>query len=616
VGRRRRAGFNRILTVIGRLRRVKCDEQKPNCLRYVDGALSPFSLPRRPYFNIKCSYRCTSTGRHCDGYAQQGDAISSQRQSLATPVRLQHGSVSTLWTLSDNVHYLEFYYHCTSRYISTTMDREFWSRTTLQLAYSESCIRHSLIALGYLYRTGQSGSLKHARSKFLLSDREERRTLLFHYNKAIRCLIDRMAEPSYYTEIGLVACLLFMCIEFFRGNYHPAFGHLKSGLKIISDWRLNKNVSRTPLDRSGQKTDSIVATSAENTTVTHKVSSMIEDELTPIFARMLTTALLYGPTVEKFFRSPSHTPQETQWRSFANMLEAQHSNYELRNLSVSWLRNMGEKAYFGIPPAQEDLQYWETLMDRNRAWLRDLEAIENDEKVPLSLEDRITASALRMSHYCLYIALSCGLPGSTQLLYDDHLASFQTVLHHAESILDFMKIKDPPLPESNSSLSPSHLISPSLPPSHRTTALNSSIARSHQPASLSATTFTFDSTLIVPLYYVAAQCRCPATRRQAVSMLSLDLPREGLLDAQQYALVMQRVIEIEESEVFPLTHPRAGWPVERARLWTTFIDGDMDEEGRFRVEFAGGKEYFEGEGRVAFANGEGRMWREWFVMPE
>jgi hypothetical protein len=76
------------------------------------------------------------------------------------------------------------------------------------------------------------------------------------------------------------------------------------------------------------------------------------------------------------------------------------------------------------------------------------------------------------------------------------------------------------------------------------------------------------------------------------------------------------VIEFEEREIDPET----GWPVERARIWSTQIHGDMDGNGRFPVFFAIGQ-WGEGRGAPPLPPGmmisshpEGRIWREWFVL--
>ena len=172
-------------------------------------------------------FRCTSTGRLC-GYTPN----TSYGGQLTTPsVSPPYGSPKgepKIKLADDTVRLLEFYHRCTGPVICSQFDQEFWSRTTLQLAQSEPCIRHAVIAIGHLTMI-DTGSLKDARA--LMASSSKQKTLLVHYNKAIRLLVERISEPSFSPEIGLVICLLFVCIEFMRGDYDTAFSHYKSGTK-------------------------------------------------------------------------------------------------------------------------------------------------------------------------------------------------------------------------------------------------------------------------------------------------------------------------------------------------------------------------------------------------
>jgi len=46
---------------------------------------------------------------------------------------------------------------------------------------------------------------------------------LAQYNKAITLLSQRLTDPEVATEVALLACILFVCIEFLRGDVEPAF---------------------------------------------------------------------------------------------------------------------------------------------------------------------------------------------------------------------------------------------------------------------------------------------------------------------------------------------------------------------------------------------------------
>lgn len=443
------------------------------------------------------------------------------------------------------------------------------------MAELEPCVRHALIALSHLDRT-ESGSLKDARAG--LTAPSKQKTLLLHYNKAVNSLVRRMSEPSYTPEIGLVSCILFICIEFLRGNYDTAFVHFNSGLKIISTHKSQKSSSIKGLGPSA-----------------------IENSLMPMFNRMMATGLIYGVPPEQVLNTSDYPPK-IQNRPFTSILEAQSSLHDIRNMAMIFIRNIGLKLakpgpiteedlrhQKGMPEShnawhraveepgtitEEDLQLQKDILEIHHAWFRALNEFER--KTTLSKEDAIIVHSLKLNYHCVSIFTVCATQ-MNQSAYDQHLDGFKALINHARVVLNSM--------ENTSSVS-------------------------------QAANFTFEVGIISYVYFTACRCRCPITRREAISLLERNPPREGLWDAQQHAVVAKRIVEIEEGELDPIT----SWPVERTRIWSTIINGNMDGNGRFSVYFAVGN-WGEGRGTpplplgmVLSGSPEGRMWREWFVL--
>jgi len=228
-----------------RIRRVKCGEERPSCIR------------------------CSSTGRKCPGYA---NSEKSKNQFGTFAINLDNASpygLSNRKVSDDNVQYLEFYHHCAVPTISTSFDKDFWARIPLQLAQNERSVRSALLALSCLNKS-ETGTLKDARSGLLIPAKQK--DMLLHYNKSVKLLVRRISEPSYTPEVGLVCCLLFVCIENLRGNYTTAMDHYKSGLNILASHR-KKQLRSSPRPQADH---------------------MIEHVLTPIYARMLLTAIAFG----------------------------------------------------------------------------------------------------------------------------------------------------------------------------------------------------------------------------------------------------------------------------------------------------------------------------------
>ncbi|CAO2655300.1 Nn.00g103640.m01.CDS01 [Neocucurbitaria sp. VM-36] len=481
-------------------------------------------LPSPQPFSDPYMGRCTSTGRKCDGYPPTKSDFQVQAWSASQDSSPQH-AVPVLAEFGDTVRYLEFYHHCALPTLSSNFDRDFWSRIALQMAHSEPAVRHALIALGYLYHT-EPGSMKHARSRFAAFN--DRGTLLSHYNKSVRCLVDRLAESSCPPEITLVTCIFFVCIEFMRGNYHTGFTHLTNGLKIISQ-RRQRRLHDSPFSATGDGPEKAPDKFTDTT--------MIEEKLAPIFIRGIASALLYGVDAEKVFDMPWPTQTGLQHRPFASFLDAQKACHEIQNVSILTIRTMAMKLYQQEPISTEDLKHQRDLLDCHRSWYHNLELLERQQK--LSKDEQIASSALRASYYSTFIYLTCAAD-VRQTPYDAFTEPFKKILHHSKIVID----------------------SSTLPTLH-------------------AARFTFDISIIPPLYFVGCRCRSPAIRREAVALLARNPPREGLWDAEQHVVVTNRLIEMEEKEVDPET----GWPVERTRFWSSVVDANMDRDGGFWVSF-------------------------------
>ncbi|KAF3053832.1 hypothetical protein E8E11_010578 [Didymella keratinophila] len=477
-----------------KIRRVKCGEEKPNCSR------------------------CTSTGRKCDGYPKPKETFQIQVFTPSEPVTKLRPAMSQISGLGDNTRYLEFYHQCAVPSLSSRFDHEFWSKTSLQMAYTEPAVRHAIIALGYLNQT-EPGSLKHARSRF--QGVHGNKVFLNHYNEAVRKLVSRMTDPSYSPEIGLVTCLLFVCIEFLRGNYCTAFTHMTNGLRLVREWQQQQQRIDSPFD---------------DLACTNSTESLIQDVLLPMFQRSMLSAQLYGVPTEEHFEIFFPHPDSFIRLPFT-LKEAERSSRELRNASVLFLRQTGMKHAYKIPLEEKDYEIQAQLTECHRVWFERAQMMEDSQQY--TGDESIALSNLKVAHFATLTYVGCA--GSVlQVPYDTYLHIFQALVRHAEIVLDALHTSSP-----------------------------------------YAARFTFEISVVAPLFHTAGRCRCPITRRKAVSLLARRPPREGLWDPEQYLLVANRLIELEERELDPET----GWPPERARFYSSVVDANMDAQGGFWVMF-------------------------------
>jgi hypothetical protein len=250
----------------------------------------------------------------------------------------------------------------------------------------------------------EPGSLKHARSGLASSDR----TFLVHYNKAVRCLVDRLEDASYLPQVGLVTTLLFVCIEFLRGNHYTAFTHLKGGLKIISAWTKTRGL----LNELHGTPPSSMASMSISTGVDLTV---MEENVTQLFARTMAPAALFNISVEEFL--PRSRPS-FQFGHFSSIIDAQSIGNELNNRAILYIIMMSTKIMAHEPITAEDVQHQAQFLEECHSWFQALRLLESN----LSGPDSVAASSLKVGYYGIYIGVACILDVS-QVSYDTHLLS-------------------------------------------------------------------------------------------------------------------------------------------------------------------------------------------------
>jgi hypothetical protein len=411
--------------------------------------------------------------------------------------------------------------------LSGRFDADFWSGIVLQMAHAEPAIRNAMIALADLNQHG-TGSLDHARRYATASPRSQ---FWLYYNRAVRHLVNRMNEPSYTPEVGLVVCLLFVCIGFLRADTQAAIKHLKSGLGIVSELRRHAPIS-THQARLARGSIS-------------RPLNIIEETLVPVFTQGLISALLYGVDVDTEFAFLGSLPEHSQTHCFASISEARLAYWSLRDAAILLAQNMAIKTFQVTPPSASDLQPQYKILECHRSWFKALLALERLQK--LSAEDVIAVNALKVGYYTTYTAISC-VYDTGHMSFDAHLDSFKALLVHAKVLI--------------ASLYPRRTWS------------------HHDPQPNAAANFAFDTALVPALFYTAQRCRCPDTRREAIALLSQNLPREGLWDPEKHRIVAERIVEIEEKEV-----DERVWPLKRARLWNGALITNLDKSTGSQINF-------------------------------
>lgn len=171
-----------------RIRKVKCDETKPNCTR------------------------CTGTGRKCDGYAQlHGDPSFHGQRILNTPD-----------IPKSEARALDFFHQVAGPVLAGQSNSHFWTHQVAQLSHREPAVRHALVAISSLYENFQNIPLPPLHTKM-------NSFAVRHYNTAMAKLVSNSDEA-----VALFMSVLFTCVEFLQGNEQAAINHCRHGILMLN----------------------------------------------------------------------------------------------------------------------------------------------------------------------------------------------------------------------------------------------------------------------------------------------------------------------------------------------------------------------------------------------
>ena len=141
---------------------------------------------------------------------------------------------------------------------------------------------------------------------------------LIQYGKAISYLSERLKSESSI-EVALLACILFVCVEFLRGDVEPALKHFQSGMSIAVSLMSNPELHTT-----------------EDTT------KRVKEHMLPFLNRVELLSSLFGHDAAWEYPVPLLQAVPS---GFENLKGARDSFVHLANLSVRLIRYMKFRRY-------------------------------------------------------------------------------------------------------------------------------------------------------------------------------------------------------------------------------------------------------------------------------
>ncbi|KAF2128251.1 hypothetical protein P153DRAFT_293800 [Dothidotthia symphoricarpi CBS 119687] len=199
-----------------RIRKVKCDENKPFC------------------------QKCVGTGRTCDGYESPFRLVTSQRINNARTggIKSDAGSRPIQPILSEiapqDIDLLNRYFSIKTMFnVKLDCDKE--AKQILQASLTDPSIRHAVSSLRALREDletfrGVPASIVQQTPSYDYG--------LQQYCMALRSLASNLSSPgSEELKSALLCCQIFISIEQVRGNFATMGQHIVQGLRIMHQYR-------------------------------------------------------------------------------------------------------------------------------------------------------------------------------------------------------------------------------------------------------------------------------------------------------------------------------------------------------------------------------------------
>ncbi|KAI6781609.1 uncharacterized protein J7T54_005320 [Emericellopsis cladophorae] len=455
-----------------RIRRVKCDEGRPAC------------------------HKCVSTGRKCDGYGIWGGGSN-------TPTHLTDGRLALkrnpfplfVDAPGEDEHCcFEWFRSRTAKKIPGPFEPVFWETVVLGASFEEPAVLHAVLALGLAHK---KESLE-GDSQDVATDSpdEEEQFILRHYSESIRQLAPHFVNQSRSSiRVALIACMVFVCLEFIRGRYRTGNEHLKNGMKLLGqlagqsvaiDLKAPRDPADTWLLETFAKLNLQSNLLGQGTRFLHQVQQGLDMYPLPVL-----------------FKTMGDARKRLDW--------LQHE--------IGQLAGEREHCSEASPqPLQVMACRQQLLLTQLIAWKHVCDVSRSSLLASMGPIGRIMYTILQLYYHMAFIMASTCL-ADTENVFDQHTNDFLEIVDQAIALHQCIAsdcLGDSPF--------------------------------AHRP---DVAPFTSDKGWIPPLYFTAIKCRAHRIRLHAVRLLSTIPSKEGIWDAQLAATIGAEVMRLEEQVLDP-----------------------------------------------------------------
>ncbi|KAK4228221.1 hypothetical protein QBC38DRAFT_454450 [Podospora fimiseda] len=546
-------------------RRIKCDEQRPecyNCVRSkkVCSGYPPPPRSARPFEEVRIAPKpvpiasAPPPGRQAITLPPRR-ALKVQRRASPpiTPTttiqavpRLLHVLSTNLPLTAEEGQYFQLFREQTANDLSGFFDLGFWAHSVPRECHAAAAIRHAVIALGALYKTLDKSNESPPSSPSSSLNRYDSavkhwEVAFRQYSNACTSLLRADTAATTSNRTRLMASVLLACFDSFVGHHKQAIKQIQTGLALLDKLRTERRRAFSP--------------SPDDT---------VEDELTQMFTRLAIQAKSYdmafhfphpwvvsltgqnnqgpsSPASEAGSPPPMSINQDPIPERFSSAKEARlawdkliEGIFRLHETLFAQAQN----GVMGVLPAdllQLGLGYAKELDD----WSSAYEHILASRTAPgISSQEKAAIVVLKMNQVMTRVLFLMTYRDS-EMHFDRFTPEFKHLVELALEVVGdeerraaARRCPDPATCRHQDRCEPDIFG-------------GTAYATRHIKPSFSA-----DLGIVPPLYVVATKCRVPHIRRQAIQLLRSSARREGMWDSELTARIGMWITDVEEAELY------------------------------------------------------------------
>lgn len=439
--------------------------------------------------------------------------------------------------------YFRLFREHTASELSGFFDSSFWTRSVLQECHSQEAIRHSVVALGALYKTLEDmyesppgspderiGPSDHAMHHWEIAFR--------HYSLALKTMVASTSEDQTSQRTSLMATVLLACFDSFIGAHKQAILQIQSGLRLLEKLRAERRRSFTP-----------------------GPEEPVEQDLIRMFTRLAIQAKSYDMAFhfpQPFVVRLNQNTEESTWAfpdggapvpmnqptipdEFTSLIEARLVWDSLLETIMRFMEAMFQYTStvsvspMGVLPVSLR-QYSIGFKSRIEAWSDAFEPILVSRTAPgKSSQEKAAISVLKMTQIMAQI-LFLMMFSDRELQFDNFVPQFKAIVNLALEVVgdEERRAAAARCPD------PRYCV-------HRSPQPDIFGGYEYNACHIKPS-FCADLGIVPPLYVVATKCRDPKIRRQAIQLLRSSSRREGMWDSELTARIGMWVSAIEEED--------------------------------------------------------------------